>query len=163
MRSSVANLTWRKFSHRHLINDVVKDLLGRSRAGKALTATKGMILVVDDEPLIVDELVDTLELEGFRTDTAYCASEALGRLKVNREIALVITDLRMPGKTGWDLIDDALSLGFDDLKFLVVSGHETVDNTLAGVPMQVVGFLRKPVDVEELLRSVDAYACAREM
>ena len=118
------------------------------------------ILVVDDEALIVEEVVDALELEGFSCLSAQDVDGALSILSSGPPVDLVITDLKMPGKSGWDLIEIVGQQSKDQVHFLVVSGHATQDMAPEDLPPSVVGFMRKPMDVDELLREVQKFASA---
>ena len=116
------------------------------------------ILVVDDEALIVEEVVDALELEGFSCLSAQDVDGALNILSSGHRVDLVITDLKMPGRSGWDLIDIVGQRDDDNVSFLVVSGHATHDLEPEVLPPSVVGFMRKPMDVDALLREVQKFA-----
>lgn len=112
-----------------------------------------IILVVDDEPAIGDEICETLKALGLEGLSVESVDAALATLQENLSVLLVITDLKMPQKSGLDLIREAENRWPQRLKFIVMSGHdagtdrcwEHIDNGA-----QVVEFLRKPIDVEEL-------------
>ena len=61
------------------------------------------LLIVDDEPEIVEELALFLRKKGFQCETAFDGQEALEKIKQDPEIAIVLTDIRMPGIDGLEL------------------------------------------------------------
>src|SRR5437764_8401143 len=69
---------------------------------------KGPILVVDDEPDIVDFLTTVLKDEGYATDVARDGMEALSRL-AEMKPALMILDLMMPKMNGFQVLDNLRS------------------------------------------------------
>ncbi|HEX5069229.1 MAG TPA: response regulator [Vicinamibacterales bacterium] len=77
------------------------------------------LLVVDDEAEIVELL--RLTFEDFEVDTALDADSALARLRVGTFDAL-ITDVRMPGRSGLTLIDHAVELS-PGIVVIVITGH----------------------------------------
>ena len=64
-----------------------------------------LILVVDDDPDLVESVSMKLEHEGFRVAKAYDGVEAMDRIKEERP-ALVILDVMMPRKNGYELCDE---------------------------------------------------------
>jgi two-component system sensor histidine kinase/response regulator len=115
------------------------------------------ILVVDDEPenLIVIEAVLEDEWEVF---TAESAAEALEILREQRElqepIDLIITDQRMPGMTGVELLSE-VSGAFPDMVRMILTGYSDVDPIVTAVNEGSVSrFLLKPWDGEELRAAI---------
>ena len=107
------------------------------------------MLVVDDDEDVRDSVALVLRDEGYQVETAVNGKEALDRLDRKPPPGLMLLDLMMPVMSGWATLD-ALRDRRDAPKVLVVS---------AGVPPSpagAVGYLRKPVDLDMLLRKVDA-------
>jgi len=111
------------------------------------------ILVVDDDRGAMEALSDILEYEGYRVDRARNGLEALEYLQNTRPCpSLVILDLLMPVMDGWEFRmrqkeDPALR----DIPVLVV----TAISATAGI--DAVKILHKPVDINELLKTVATY------
>lgn len=82
------------------------------------------LLIVDDEPEYLDELVEALSFEGLRSVSVARGADALDLLKRKPEIGIVLTDIRMPDMDGITLIDTIKSQ-FPDrpLHFVVMTGH----------------------------------------
>lgn len=105
------------------------------------------ILLVDDEPFILDEVASLLESEGYCVVTADNYSQALTLVEQHPSLLLVITDMRMPGKSGIDLISQ---LQGRNLAFILMSGHL---ETWGAAPTQVPLFT-KPLDIDAMLEAV---------
>ena len=99
------------------------------------------VLVVDDEPAVLDVIVGMLEDLGCQVISAQSGPDALDRLKQNQEISVLITDINMPGMDGHELAELA-KRARPELKMLQLSGREP---RRGGLPM-----IRKPFSFEEL-------------
>lgn len=84
----------------------------------------GRVLIVDDEPDYLDELVEALGFAGLPAGAALRGADALSAVRSDPDISVVLTDIRMPDMDGIALIR-ALSTSFPerDLAFLVMTGH----------------------------------------
>jgi two-component system, chemotaxis family, chemotaxis protein CheY len=111
-----------------------------------------LILVVDDDPDILDALSEILEAEGYEVDRARHGQEALSRLD-QRHPDLILLDLMMPVMDGWEFAQ-ALRRREDGAQVPVVVLSA---DRQAGAKARVVGaraFLAKPFELNELLRVV---------
>lgn len=104
-----------------------------------------VVLVVDDEPLVLDVTAQMLEDLGCNVVTAGSGGEALEMLSDNRPIEILITDLNMRGIDGYELAERAARLR-PDLRILLMSGREGDGH---GLPI-----LRKPFLKEDLARTM---------
>ena len=109
------------------------------------------ILVVDDEPQIRDLSARMLSRLGYRVRTERDGRSALESLERHREIALVLTDLVMPGMGGWELVA-TLRERWPGVRVVVMSGYS---EELVGA-VQDVAFLPKPFTAGELANLVRA-------
>ncbi|MEP6390633.1 MAG: HD domain-containing phosphohydrolase [Halioglobus sp.] len=115
------------------------------------------ILIVDDEPLVGLEISEYLSLHGYRCLHCCDAEEALMHLQTDRDITLVVTDLRMPGSNGIELIEAARDLAqFGDrcLEFIVVTGYTGTEEAISALRSGACEFLEKPLRQAELLEAV---------
>ncbi|HEV8586779.1 MAG TPA: ATP-binding protein [Methylomirabilota bacterium] len=84
------------------------------------------ILIVDDEPTVLEALGDTLVEDGHTVLRAGGGRDALALLDGGERVDLVITDLGMPGMTGWELAR-ALRTRWPDLPVGLISGWSSAD------------------------------------
>jgi two-component system cell cycle response regulator CpdR len=103
------------------------------------------VLVVDDEPMVLEVTALMLEELGCVVFTAKCGKEALGTLADEPTIMVLITDINMPGISGYELAAQARR-DRPDLSVLLLSGRETADH---GFPL-----IRKPFLREDLQRTM---------
>jgi len=101
------------------------------------------VLVVDDEPLVLEVTARMLEELGCESITAHDGHEALALLKNGRAIDIMITDINMPGLTGYELAESARRLR-PGLQMILLSGREADGH---GLPL-----LRKPFLENDLVR-----------
>ncbi len=118
--------------------------------------TTAKILIIDDEPDIVDEVVEQLEDEGLVCVSAYNAAQALELIEADTAIGVVVTDIRMPGMGGLEM---ARKLSDDygdsrDLFVIVVTGHAGMKEAIEALQLGAEDFLTKPISPDHLLHSV---------
>jgi len=106
------------------------------------------ILLVDDEPILVEELQEALELEGFDVDTSHSVDTALTACEGTR-YDLVVTDLKMPHRGGLDLLR-ALKGCEDAPTVFVLSGHGAKSNKEEATTLGAKECFSKPVDPDVL-------------
>lgn len=115
------------------------------------------LLLVDDEEEALSELAELLEGEGFCCHTATSVKAALQQLTRHPDIALVITDLRMPEESGISLIKRLREhTSRQHLPVIVVSGHADMDDVSDLLRLQVLDLFRKPIYYERLLDTLNA-------
>jgi len=109
---------------------------------------KFKILVADDEKNIREGLAASLEMDGYKTVCAADGNEAW-KLFGKGDIDLVITDLRMPGIDGGELMRRILAEtpGFP---VIILTGHGTVENAVSAMREGAWDFLTKPVNLGRL-------------
>ncbi|MDD9945850.1 MAG: sigma-54 dependent transcriptional regulator [Myxococcales bacterium] len=110
------------------------------------------ILIVDDERELRIAFKRMLEKEGFETDVAESASEAL-ELISQASFDLLLTDISMPGMDGLQLLG-ALREQKDLTPAVVISGVGTVDHALRAVRLGALDFVEKPLHAERLIMTV---------
>ncbi len=110
------------------------------------------ILLVEDESSLRDMTARMLEASGYRVVTARTAEDALELLQDYPDVALVITDVVMPGMSGADLAERLADLR-PQLRVLFISGY-TDDKLTRVLSMRGSHFLPKPYTVTLLTRKV---------
>jgi response regulator RpfG family c-di-GMP phosphodiesterase len=122
---------------------------GRERA---VDAGPARILVVDDEQVIREIISDFLLMEGFQVGTAGDAESALVELG-RRPYNLVISDLKMPGMGGLELLA-ALRESHPDVVTLMMTGYGTVETAIEAMKRGAYDYILKPFKVEEVVHTV---------
>ena len=115
------------------------------------------VLIVDDEPLVGVEISEYLTLHDYQCTHCCNCEEALNQLQSDQDISLVVTDLRMPGQNGFELIEAVRALtkyGERRIEFIVVTGHGGTEEAISALRSGACEFLSKPLKQSELLKSV---------
>jgi len=110
------------------------------------------ILVVDDERIIRDSLKEWLEDEGFTVDTAESGLAALEKLGQDF-FNLMLTDIKMPGMDGVELLKAAKEVS-PDLCVLMMTAFATVETAVEAMKIGALDYLVKPFDPETLIPMV---------
>ncbi len=110
------------------------------------------ILVVDDEEDIRQLLALALRRAGFRAQTAAGPLEALSMLE-QAPYALVITDLRMPGMDGLELLR-RVAERYPATKGIVLTGYGSIQGAVEATKLGADNYITKPVIMDDLLRLV---------
>lgn len=117
---------------------------------------KNSVLIVDDEVDLLEAMREALSCEGYQTFVATDADTAIGILDRMPEIDLLVSDIRMPGMSGVDLVK-MVKLKYSDrpwLQILFITAHASLDYSVAALRLGAIDFLDKPVKRNELLSSV---------
>ncbi len=120
-----------------------------------------VILAVDDSPDALELIGRHLEPAGYRVLTAATAEEAARRI-VEEPVDLVITDMKMPGKSGLDLVRHLRSR-YRETAILMVTGYPSIGGAVEAVRLGADDYLAKPYTRGELLRSVARALDARRL
>jgi len=116
------------------------------------------ILIAEDEAMFRDAVALTLQASGFTVFQAADGQEALAMLRDHREIALLVSDIRMPGMDGYALAEAGLELR-PDLKVILMTGYAADPPQL--VLDRQIGTFRKPFDTNLLCRRAAELMAAR--
>jgi CheY-like chemotaxis protein len=121
------------------------------------------ILVVDDEPAVLDELTTTLGRRGLPVLSAHSPEAALAILASRPDIGALVTDIRMPAMDGIAMAERALAgrAEADALEVLLVTGYASPAQAMAAGRIGAFGLLQKPMRGADLGRlAVEALARA---
>jgi DNA-binding NtrC family response regulator len=124
----------------------------KERSSYQTATSKQAILIVDDDPHILEVVEARLSSAGFRVHTAISAQAALEILKVH-PLDLIISDVRMPGMGGMDLFAEVQSLR-PELPVIFLTAYGTIPDAVRAVKAGVVDYLTKPFDGRDLLLKV---------
>ena len=114
------------------------------------------VLIADDSAVVRTKLKRLLEGAGFAVLQVNDGNEALAQLEEKPEIAVLITDLEMPNKDGFELIADVHgSLVTEDLPVIAITGHDELHGRVGQIE-GVYGIFKKPWNDRELLKRVQS-------
>jgi DNA-binding response OmpR family regulator len=115
---------------------------------------KNKILVVDDEPDMVDILKLVLTQAGFDVSTAYSGKECLEKVS-KEDYNLIILDIRMPQMDGWTTLRKLKEKKITDkTRVIILTIEKGPGVEIFGLQDVVVDYITKPFDREKLIKHV---------
>lgn len=111
------------------------------------------ILLVDDEDHFRKRLLKAFLRRGFAATSASGFGDAVRKLEKNR-FEFAVFDLRMPGKSGLELIRAAKQLQ-PELKIVVLTGYGSIATATDAIKLGAIYYLPKPADVDDILAAFD--------
>jgi DNA-binding NtrC family response regulator len=134
-------------------------------SGAERTAPRGRVLVVEDEAYVRDSLVAVLRAKGFDAEPAASAAEAVA-LVAKVPVDLVLSDLRMPGTDGLELLRRLQAVS-PEIPVIILTGHGNVASAVECLKAGASDYVLKPADPEALevavQRALDARSLRREV
>ena len=114
------------------------------------------VLVVDDQPLIVEELCEFLESSGYRCVPCHSSALAIERFAADPDIALVVCDLNMPEYDGIELVRALKAVAGKQRFFeaIMLTGRADKQDVVKALREGFADYYQKPVDLEELLEGL---------
>ena len=122
---------------------------------------KFTLLVIDDEKNIREGLAADFEMDGYDVKIAANGDEGLEFLSKG-DIDLVITDLRMPGTSGEDVLKK-VTRDMPGIPVIVLTGHGSIDAAVSAMQNGAYDFLTKPLNLEHLELVVKRALKGREL
>jgi len=114
-------------------------------------ASLGRIFVVDDEPLLCRAVARALDAAGFTARTFDAADAVAAALEENPAAAdVLITDVFMPGKTGFDLLTE-VHARYPNIPIVLMTGQATVTAAVEAIRLGAYDYLVKPIDAKNTL------------
>jgi len=118
------------------------------------SANPSYIYLVDDDASFRSSLNGAFVSQGYQVKTFASADEFLALSDIAWP-AVLISDMRMPGKSGVELqqklLDEALGI-----PMVFISGESTVDEVIRGFKQGAIDFIQKPFNMEHLLKVIEA-------
>jgi DNA-binding NarL/FixJ family response regulator len=120
------------------------------------------ILVVDDQPLIVEELCEFLEASGYRCIPCHSSLTAIERFNEDPGIGLVLCDLNMPEMDGLQLVKELKRLCGKHRAFeaIMLTGRADKQDVIKALREGFADYYQKPVDLNELLEGLQRQEAA---
>jgi len=110
---------------------------------------RGQVVVIEDDDSNRRTLTRALTRDGYRVEAFGEAPPALEYLRENRDIVLVITDLKLPGMDGFAVLQESRRIN-PDVGVLMVTGYGSVESAVEAMKRGADDYLTKPVDLFEL-------------
>jgi signal transduction histidine kinase/CheY-like chemotaxis protein/GAF domain-containing protein len=116
------------------------------------------VLVIDDDPQVLALIRRLLMRSGYQVETISRGAEALERLRLEAKLeegslALVLSDLKMPGVDGLQILEHVKDY-CPDAVFVLMTGYATTDSAVVALRQGVYDYLTKPLDLDDLLSTV---------
>ena len=115
----------------------------------ATTVGASSILLVDDTFVLRERLSMAMQQRGFRVETAENYEEAIEVFR-KRPTELAVLDLRMPGKSGLELLRKLLQIE-SKTRIIILSGFGSIPASIDAVRAGAINFLSKPADADDIL------------
>jgi two-component system, OmpR family, response regulator VicR len=115
------------------------------------------ILLVDDEVSFVESFSERLELRNFEVSKAFNGREALQQLEKNKNIEVVILDVKMPGMDGIETLTE-IKKNNPLVEVMMLSGHADVSSAIEGMKQGAFDYLMKPVEMDQIITKVSEAA-----
>jgi signal transduction histidine kinase len=131
----------------------LKTAIERHRLKSEEAPVSRQILVIDDEERLARSLTELLREEGYEVDAAVGGEEGL-RLLREKSYHLIITDLRMPGVDGLEVMD-FVSHHLPGAAIIVITGHATTHSAIEAIHNRVADYITKPFELDMLIASIE--------
>lgn len=118
-----------------------------------MNSKKGSVLVVDDEVYIQEILKSTLDDAGYECVTAGNAEEALAVL-ASRSFDIALTDIRMPGKQGTELLQD-IKAKYPEVIVLMITAVDSASVAIESMRLGAYDYIIKPFNLDHVLIAAD--------
>ncbi|MBA2293294.1 MAG: response regulator [Gemmatimonadales bacterium] len=116
-------------------------------------ATRGRILIADDEPTFLTATADLLRREGYEVDTVPDGGAALEQVALH-QYDLLISDLEMPGNEELRLVREVGQVA-GGLPVIIITGFPSTRSAIASIELPVSAYLLKPVQFPDLLQRIE--------
>ena len=112
------------------------------------------VMLVDDEVPFVEALTKRLKKRNLNILTAFSGREALQTLDKNRNVDVVILDVKMPGLDGIETLRE-IKRAYPVTEVVMLTGHATVESAIEGMKFGAYDYLMKPCAIEQLMTKVE--------
>jgi DNA-binding response OmpR family regulator len=111
------------------------------------------ILLIDDDPNLLESLGEVLREEGYQVGAAASGEEGLDALK-QESFDLVLLDIRLPGLDGEVIMREIYNY-YPETVMIIISGYGSLESAITAIRLGVKDYFIKPYQVEELLEAVN--------
>jgi len=119
--------------------------------------TPSLVMLVDDEAPFVETMTKRLKKRDLDVISALSGQEALEILDYQRNVDVVILDVKMPGMDGIETLKNMKS-AYPLIEVVMLTAHATVESAIEGMRFGAFDYLMKPCDMEQLMGKVNEAA-----
>ena len=112
------------------------------------------ILIVDDEEGIRNLLFDFLSSKGYNCATAPSAEKAMEILRSENDYSLVLSDIKMPTKSGLELLKE-IKQNYPDIEVIMISALRDIDLAIEAMNNGAFNYITKPFKLREVLLTIE--------
>ncbi len=106
------------------------------------------VLVVDDEPVVVNSIRKTLARKAFKVAEAFSGKEAIARI-MSESFDMVLLDMKLPDANGLELVTD-IKKRKPNLRVVIVTGYASIDTAVEAIKRGANDYMAKPFTPDEL-------------
>ncbi|OGW33447.1 MAG: hypothetical protein A2X59_02625, partial [Nitrospirae bacterium GWC2_42_7] len=110
------------------------------------------ILIAEDEEITLNNILETLQDEGYSVSAVKNGSEALAKLEKNY-FDLLITDIKMPGLSGIELLEKVKEK-YPETEIIIITGFGSIGSAVDAMKKGALDYIAKPFDLDELTMKV---------
>ena len=111
------------------------------------------VLLVDDEIDFVETFSERLGMRNIAISKAFNGEEALQALQKNKDVEVVILDVKMPGMDGIETLVE-IKKRYPLVEVIMLSGHSTVESAIEGMKKGAFDYLMKPCEIDQIIAKV---------
>ena len=111
------------------------------------------ILVVDDEPDIVEMILRNLEMEGYNVAGETDPEVALDRVR-EENVSILVTDIKMPGMSGVELLKEVKRID-GTIQVVMITGYVEMNLLVSSLSNGANDCIFKPLDIDQLRKTID--------
>lgn len=115
------------------------------------------VMLVDDESAFVETMVKRLSKRNLMVISAYSGQEALEVIDKNRNVDIVLLDVKMPGMDGIETLGE-IKKAYPLIEVIMLTAHATVESAIEGMKKGAYDYLMKPCDIDQLMAKVEEAA-----
>ncbi len=112
------------------------------------------VMLVDDEVPFVETMTKRLSKRNLKVVEAFSGPEALQRLSSEKNVDVVILDVKMPGMDGIETLRE-IKRRHPLVEVIMLTGHATIETAIEGMKLGAFDYLMKPCDIDQLLDKVN--------
>ncbi|MFA6958212.1 MAG: sigma-54 dependent transcriptional regulator [Thermoanaerobaculia bacterium] len=108
------------------------------------------VLIVEDKDSLAKMLLETMCAEGLDAEWIASGAEAIRRIRKGARFAAIVTDLRLPGASGAEVLRESKEAD-PDCPVIVMTGYGTIEDAVEAMKLGASDFIQKPVDIDYLV------------